>query len=119
MPPKSNPPAVAGDATPRTMPAEPANMPAAAVAVWKETAPTLYALGVLSQLDGPTLETYCRAVARYRKAEAKVAETDDVVAVNGEPKPNPWRTVADKAAAEVHKLALSLGLCPGAPIRRR
>jgi P27 family predicted phage terminase small subunit len=119
VPRKSNVPAVAGEPK-RLPPAKPSKLPKAAAAVWDETAPVLFALGVLSQLDAPALEAYCRAVARYRNAVDQVEKTGgDVVAVNGEPKQNPWAGIAARASAEMQKLAMALGLCPGAPIRRR
>jgi P27 family predicted phage terminase small subunit len=129
---KSKPAAVAtvdaggaGAQTPTILPArlpptKPKTLPNEAAAVWDEVAPVLFALGKLSQLDTPILENYCRTVARYRRAVAKIEETEgDVVAVNGEPKTNPWTVVASRASAEMLNLARNLGLCPGAPIRMR
>jgi len=117
--PLDHPPASA-DPLARTMPAKPPTLTKAAAVVWDEVAPALFAAGVLTQLDAAALEAYCRAVERYRHAAAQVDATGgDVVSINGDPKPNPWGGIRDRASKEVLAYARNLGLCPGAPIRAK
>jgi phage terminase small subunit len=64
---------------PPGMPSLPSGMPDDARKLWRKIAKKLLAAGLLSDMDGTTLERYCRAYAVWRKLIALV-ETADVKA---------------------------------------
>lgn len=67
---------------PPGMPERP-RMPAPARAKWDELAPRLFAAGVLAEVDGGTLEAYCRTFARWSALDAEAAKNQMVAgAVN-------------------------------------
>jgi len=67
---------------------------------------------VLSDLDTNALAIYCECVVTYKKAMLKVRETNEVYASNGQPKKNPWLTVANEAATQIKKYGEILCLDP-------
>ena len=50
----------------------PADLDGPAAQKWRELAPKLEALGVLTELDGDLFEAYCRAHGRYLKANERL-----------------------------------------------
>ena len=67
---------------------------------------------VLSDLDVNALAIYCESVATYKKAMLKVRETSEVYASGGQPKRNPWMTIANEAATQIKKYGEVLCLDP-------
>ncbi|KUO73437.1 MAG: hypothetical protein APF81_19700 [Desulfosporosinus sp. BRH_c37] len=70
---------------------------------------------ILSDLDTNALEIYCESVVTYRKAMAKVRESNEVYVSKDDPnhpKRNPWLSVANEAAMQVKKYGEVLCLDP-------
>lgn len=86
---------------------------------WRRVVRQLLDLGTLSPLDRSTLAAHCLAWARLVEAERMIAETGGEVirGPSGAPMQNPWRTVANQAAKQLHERTAELGLSPAARAR--
>ena len=67
---------------------------------------------ILSDLDVNVLEIYCESVVTYKRAMEKVRASSEVIMLEGQPKKNPWLTVANDAALLVNKYGGILCLDP-------
>ncbi len=63
---------------------------------WDRLAPTLHRLGLLTEIDGRALASYCQTWARWREAEAKIEEFGMVIkGATGFPIISPFVAVAN------------------------
>jgi P27 family predicted phage terminase small subunit len=107
------------------MPAIPAELDADAVAKWNEVAPELFAVGVLTLVDGSALAAYCSAWSTWVKAQRRLnaqARNDDTVFAEGLLQrtksgniiQNPLLGIANVARRDMLRAAAELGLTPAA-----
>lgn len=90
----------------------PAWLDATAKRCWRENAPELQRLGLLTQVDATTLALYCQAYSRYRTA----LQTLSRIA----PESEAYRPVAvtvEKAEASLRMLAADFGMTPSSRAR--
>lgn len=96
----------------------PASLTGEAVAEWRRRAPQLSALGLLTDVDQPAMIAYCRAWARYVKAEAKVEESGEVVKTSsGHPIQNPYLAIANKALKQCTEFWAEFAMMPSSRSR--
>ena len=113
----------------RVLPRCPEYLDAEAEKCWKRLARELYDAGLLTTVDRDALAAYCMADARYRKAEAEVAKSGEVIRTaiikddagnaigGGNIIQNPWLAVANKALETKMKLAAEFGMTPSSRSR--
>lgn len=93
-------------------PKPPAKLPKAALAVWNAVVPPLIEVGIISQVDLPLVEAYCRFVARAREAEGLVEQEGLVIEGKVSKVVHPAVRVARDSWAQASALAEKLGLDP-------
>ncbi|HNG79331.1 MAG TPA: phage terminase small subunit P27 family [Burkholderiaceae bacterium] len=96
----------------------PAHLHERSAAVWREIAPMLRSIQLLTVADLIELEMLCDAVADYRYTRA--ARGDDYVAHSpktGSPMVDPWHIVQQMAGKRVDELGSKFGLNPQARSR--
>ena len=81
---------------------------------WREIVSAMRAMGTLGPENSSAIEIASTNYARWKLAEAHVAEHGPVVAAprTGVPMQNPYLSIANSAAAIVIKLEAELGLPP-------
>ena len=95
------------------MPPRPAMLTGEARAEWDRQAPRLFALGVLTEIDGTVLTMYCQNFKRWLQAESDVERS-----LTATGRLSRLRTVtAHRYGQAVQQLADKLGLSPSARIR--
>lgn len=110
---------------PADMPKAPAFLDRIAKAEWRRQAPTLYAIGVLTSVDGAALAAYCSAFSVWARAEVRLqtqARNDDTVLADGILQRtksgnvilNPLQGAANVARRDMLRFAAELGLTPAA-----
>jgi len=86
-----------------------------ALAEWQRLGPQLEAIGVLTEVDVPAFAAYCKQWARYKEAEAKVAQLGEVVkAPSGYPIINPYLSIANKAYKQCREFWDQFGMTASA-----
>lgn len=93
-------------------PTAPEGLPAPVVEVWNAVAPSLIEHGIISRVDLPLVEAYCRAVARAREAEAILDANGPVIEGKRGSVVHPAYRVARDSWALASSLAEKLGLDP-------
>jgi P27 family predicted phage terminase small subunit len=94
-----------------------------AKAEWKRQAPELYAIGVLTVVDGSVLAAYCEAFSLWKRASVRLqkqARNDDkclaegilVTTKSGNVILNPLQGACNVARRDMVRLAAELGLTP-------
>ena len=70
---------------------------------WEELVQHMSRAGTLGVENAAILERFCVLFARWREAEAKVAEMGAVIPapISGVPMPNPWLSIANAAGASI------------------
>ena len=105
------------------MPTMPPWLDREAKAEWRRQAPELYAVGIITIVDGAVLAAYCAAYSLWKRAEIrlqKMARTDDAALYEGilvKTKAgnvilNPLQGAANVARRDMVRLAAELGLTP-------
>jgi len=94
------------------IPDAPARLPRPARELWDHLAPRLAALNILTELDAAALGMLCIQYARMTDADEKVRRMGTVIVGPSGLRPNPYLTVANAAAAAVHKLLGEFGCTP-------
>lgn len=105
------------------MPTMPAWLDREAKAEWRRQAPELYAIGVITVVDGSVLAAYCEAFSLWKRASVrlqKMARNDDTVLYegicvktqSGNVILNPLQGAANSARRDMVRLAAELGLTP-------
>jgi P27 family predicted phage terminase small subunit len=99
-----------------------------AVAEWHRQVPVLHKRGMVIALDRSIVAAYCQSYARWRGAEAVLADLgrDDQTGMGGlislNPKtgrqvPHPMIAICRAAARDVARLASEIGLSPASRLR--
>lgn len=83
---------------------------------WKELAPELERLGVLTSLDGDALAAYCQAWSEFRQATETLQEKGRYVQVGSQPQPHPAVAQQRSAWGAMQKLGALFGLSPSARV---
>lgn len=94
-----------------------------AKAEWRRQAPELYAIGVLTAVDGSVLAAYCEAYSLWKRASVRLqkqARNDDkvlydgilVTTKSGNVILNPLQGACNVARRDMVRLAAELGLTP-------
>ncbi len=105
------------------MPTCPSWLDREAKAEWKRQAPELYAVGVLTVVDGSVLAAYCEAFSLWKRASIRLqhqARNDDkvlaeailVTTKSGNVILNPLQGACNVARRDMVRLAAELGLTP-------
>ena len=85
---------------------------------WRRMARKLYDLGLLSEIDGAALTTYCLTWARLVDAEGKLRQHGTVViSPNGFPVQSPYLNVATKATEQLVRILVEFGMTPSSRSR--
>ncbi|MCK6466351.1 MAG: phage terminase small subunit P27 family [Phycisphaerae bacterium] len=104
-------------------PDPPAWLDADARAAWDELLPMLEGMGVLTRVDGRALSRYCHLWARWRKAEAFIAERGEMYPIkddDGQVKcfqQWPQVAIAHRLAQQLTRLEQEFGMTPSARAR--
>lgn len=103
---------------PAGRPKMPKGLSRGARAVWRQLAPELVRMGVLSIVDGGLFATYCTAVADFDEASQHLSEEGYVIkSPTGYPLQNPWLSIRKNAAREIARVAPEFGLSASARTR--
>ncbi len=85
---------------------------------WDTVCPELCERGVLTAVDLPNLEVWCKAYSRWRLAEEDISQNGIVVdSPMGGPKKNPACTVANESIRQLNSVGGLLGLDPSSRTR--
>jgi P27 family predicted phage terminase small subunit len=85
---------------------------------WNRLAPILHRLGLLTEIDGDALSTYCTSWARWRDAERNIAKYGMVIkGKGGFPIISPFVAVANRAMAQMKGFLVEFGMTPSARSR--
>lgn len=96
-------------------PTAPAGLTADARIEWRRVVKVLGAAGTLDKADRATIALYCESWSLWRSASSQAALLGEVIqAPSGALYQNPWRGVANRAAAAMARAARELGLTPRA-----
>jgi len=79
---------------------------------WHWLVPMLEEAGLLAGTDADTVARYCDAVAEFRLARQELEEQGRTVQTGHGPRNHPAWARRKDAAAEMHRLSISLGLSP-------
>ena len=96
---------------------------AGARTMWRQLAPLLESMGVLTKIDGNALARYCRLWSRWRKAEAFIDQHGEVYPLKDEGgrvkylQQWPHVAVATKLAQQLTRLEQEFGMTPAARTR--
>ncbi len=94
-------------------------------AMWRQLAPLLDAMGVLTRIDANALARYCRLWSRWRKSEAFLDEKGEMYPLRDEKgqvkyfQQWPQVAIAHKLALQLTRLEQELGMTPAARSRIR
>jgi P27 family predicted phage terminase small subunit len=88
------------------------------LAEWHRVQPMLARLGLLTEVDGQALASYCQTWARWREAEAKIKEFGMVIkGRGGYPIISPFVAVANRAMQQMKAFLIEFGMTPSARSR--
>ena len=109
------------DALPRC----PRDLQPAARAVWKQLIPELAEMGILTHVDGRTLERYCVLWVRWQRAETFICKNGDVFAIKDDTgrvkylQCFPQVAIANQLAQQLHRIEQDFGMTPASRSRVR
>lgn len=114
-----NRPLNAGEPRPRTvLPKCPPVLQGEAKAEWRRMARKLHDAGLLSEIDGAALTTYCLTWARLMDAEEKLRTIGAVVKTpNGWLAHSPYLAIATKATEQLVRILVEFGMTPSSRSR--
>jgi P27 family predicted phage terminase small subunit len=96
----------------------PASLDAVGARLWKQYAPVLIQLGVLTPLDTTTLEVYCNLYSQHLAALAVIREKGATVLTStGYPSQRPEVAIAGNCARLMLQYGRDLGLTPAVRAR--
>lgn len=103
----------------RTLPPCPDFLDEAARREWRRLTEYLYDVGILSELDGPALATYCQAFSRWQYAEEQLAKFGPVILSPDKkfPVQSPYLAIANKAMEQMLKVLIEFGMTPSSRSR--
>ena len=85
---------------------------------WRRMGRRLAECGILTSIDASILCLYCVAWGRHVEAEGHVQELGEIVrSPSGFPIANPWLSVANRAADDMRKALVELGMTPSSRTR--
>lgn len=85
---------------------------------WNRLAPVLYRLGLLTEIDGQALASYCETWARWREAEDKIKEFGMVIkGRHGNPVISPFVAVATRSMHQLKAFLIEFGMTPSSRSR--
>lgn len=87
---------------------------------WRDKAPMLQRLGLLTEADLDAFALYCATFARWKEAEQKVLASGMLIksgSNNGIPVINPYLHIATKAQRDAAKMLVEFGLTPSSRAR--
>lgn len=100
------------------IPRVPAHLQGEARREWRRMAKKLFALGLLTEIDGTALALYCQAWARWVEAEEEVRKLGAIVkSPNGYPIQNPYLSVANRAMRDLRAMLVEFGMTPSSRSR--
>lgn len=99
-----------------SLPKPPPGLDSIAREEWETVVPELHRMGLVTIVDVPALEVYCRSVSEYRASESWLADHGRVTA---EGYADPRVKMAHDAAQRVRQFASEFGLTPSARTRIR
>jgi P27 family predicted phage terminase small subunit len=104
---------------PLEQPGPPDHLSDEAKAEWGRISGALTALQMLSTLDRAALAAYCQVYGRWEQAERALAASKalTITAGNGRAIQNPLVSIANKAMAEMVRIAAEFGMTPSARTR--
>ena len=89
-----------------------------AKAEWRRLARKLYGAGLLSEIDGAALTSYCLTWARLMDAEEKLRQFGSVVKTpNGFLAHSPYLAIATKATEQLVRILVEFGMTPSSRSR--
>lgn len=107
----------------------PLHLDAVAQEEWNRVAPELHRNHLLTAADRAALAAYCQAWSRWVEATQKVQQMGLVVLINqtkdrktgemkgGQPAPNPYLRIAERASAELRAYLVEFGMSPSSRSR--
>jgi P27 family predicted phage terminase small subunit len=95
-----------------TMPKCPSHLAKAAKKKWRELAPELHRLGLLTIVDQMALAAYCQAWASWIEAEKHLEDEGRVIDTDYGQQQNPWVHVSAKAVKQMQSFGAEFGLSP-------
>ena len=85
---------------------------------WKRLAPSLIAMGVLTEHDMEAFAGYCQAYARWKQAEERITDRGLVIRTpSGYPQQVPYISIAQQYLRLMNQFAEQFGLTPAARSR--
>lgn len=85
---------------------------------WRRLARLLGENGIVTEADRAALTGYCIAWGRYVQAEENLKESSMILVTDkGYQYQNPWLSISNKAAEEMRKWAVELGMTPSSRSR--
>ena len=85
---------------------------------WKRLAPSLIAMGVLTEHDMEAFAGYCQAYARWKEAEERITDRGLVIRTpSGYPQQVPYISIAQQYLRLMNQFAEQFGLTPAARSR--
>ncbi len=85
---------------------------------WRRIAKKLHALGLLTEIDGAALTTYCLTWARLVDAEEKLRQHGTIIiSPNGFPVQSPYLSIATKATEQLVRVLVEFGMTPSSRAR--
>ena len=105
----------AREATPKPGSEPPDWLQGEAAEEWRRLAPVLYRLGLLTEIDGAALATYCATYARWRDAERHLAADGMVITGKGGYLcQSPYIPIANRCIAQMRSFLIEFGMTPSA-----
>ena len=102
----------------RSRPTCPKPLTEAARHEWRQIAPKLERLGLLTDLDRSALALYCQAWGDWSEARRAIKQSGTVVkAPDGGLMLNPYLKVATTAAKQMHEFLIEFGMSPSSRTR--
>lgn len=95
----------------------PEHLSSGAAAVWRQVAPMLRRLQVLTELDVIALEMLCDAVADYRHARAERGDDFVVRSAKGSEMVSQWLVAAQMSGKRAEGLMAKFGMDPASRTR--
>ena len=100
------------------LPDPPEDLTPRAAKEWNRVAPELFAAKILTNADRAALAMYCQAWADWENARIQISDTGMVIKLpTGYEMQSPWVAIANRAQAQVIRIAAEFGLTPAARVR--
>jgi len=106
---------------PQRTPSPPDFLGETAAEIWRDLGKMLLGAGLFTAVDKYALAMFCAAAGRWVEAERRVGEEGPVLvsAETGNPYPNPWYHIANRAWDQMRQMLGEFGLTPAERARLR